>query len=152
MRLRNLARLRLANVVELRGALDACLQSHQLRGGSVDVFAQLLAASAHGATAVQCCNRDANVLGDNGERPHTVETLAAELARIKRRLNKDAHPKKLPAAYRDKGDRLQLARDGLSDSDVAILSCLFKAYGYPVEIVDDAQLAEPREPAAEDTD
>ena len=145
-RYRNLARLRLSGVVELRAALSACLQSHALHGGSAAAFAALLSKVPLGGSALECCNLDAKVVSDNNERPHSVQTLAAQLARIMRRLNKDSHPKKSPSHYRDKGDRLLLARDGLSDSDVAITSCVLRAFGFPVEIVDDAQLAAP--PAA----
>ena len=146
-RYRNLARLRLAGVVELRAALGVCLQSLSLHGGSAAVFAELLSTAPLGGAALQCCNLSAKVVSDNHEQPHSVQTLAAELARIMRRLNKDAHPKKSPSHYRDKGDRLLLARDGLSDSDVIISSCVLKAFGYPVEIVD-AQLADPPAAAA----
>ena len=128
--------------MELRSALEVCLQSHALHGTGAKVFAALLNTAPLGRGALQCCNLDAKLLSDSGQQPHTVESLATELARIMRRLNKDAHPKKSPAHYRDKGDRLLLARNGLSDSDVAIVSCLLKAFGYPVNIVDDAQLAD----------
>ena len=141
-RFRNLERLRRANTVELRGALDVLLQSHALHGGSAKLFEELLSNSPLGTAALHCCNLDDRVVSDNGQ-PHSVATLAAELARIKRRLNKDSRSKKEPAQYRVKRDRLLLARDGLSDSDVVIVSCLLKAFGYPVEIVDDAQLADP---------
>ena len=135
-----MARLKLANVVEVRGALDVLLQGYGLRGGSAAVFEQLLAASPLGASALQCCNQNAKVLADNGGRPHTKETLANEMARIKRRLNKDAHPNITAAQYRIKGERLLLARDGLSESDVEMLSCVLHSHGYQVEIVDEAQL------------
>lgn len=137
LQLRNLVRLRLAHVVELRGALEVCLQSHALRGGSAKVFLALLSKLPLGVAALQCCNADAKVVGDNRRQLHTTETLAAELARIMRRLNKDAHPHRSPTYYKDKGDRLLLARDGLSDSDVAIVSCVLKAFGFPVDVVDD---------------
>ena len=144
LRYSNLARLRVANVTEVRAALDVCLQNRGLRGGSAAVFAQFFTRSpSAAASALDCCNKDAKVLGDNDEKEHSLETLAAELARIKRRLNKDSHPKRSSGQYHDKGDRLLLARDGLSDSDVVILSCLFTACGYPVQIVDDVQLADP---------
>ena len=143
VRFRNLARLRLANVVELRGALDVCLQSHALHGGSVKVFAELLSKSPLGAAALLCCNQDAKVLRDNNGQPHSVETLAIELARIKRRLDTDSHAKNAPATYRERDQHLLLDRDGLSDSDVAIMSCVLNAQGYPVEIVDGAELADP---------
>ena len=144
LQFRNLAKLRLANVTELRGALDVCLKSQNLRGSSAGVLAAFLAASPLcAAAALRCCNQDAKVLGDNDQKEHTAKSLSVELARIKRRFHKDSHPMTSPKQYRVNRDRLLLARDGLSDADVVVLSCFFEAYGYPVRVVDDAQLADP---------
>ena len=142
-RFRNLARLRTANVVELRGALEVCVKSAGLRGGGAATFAALLATLPLGTAALSCCNQDAKVVSDNGDQLHTVDTLAQALSQIMRRLNKDLHPKNSPGHYTLRGDRLMLARNGLSDSDVVISSCVLKALGYPVEIVDEAQLGGP---------
>ena len=142
LRYQNLGRLRLANVVDLRGALDVMLKVQEQRGSSADAFATFLAKSPHAAAALQCCSLDARVLADNPHKPElSMEWLAAELARIKRRLNTDAHPKRTGQQYRDAGDRLLLTRNGLNESDVAILSCVLNSHGFPVEIVDATKLA-----------
>jgi hypothetical protein len=140
LRFQNLARLRLACVVEVRGVLDMCLREANQHGSSTDVFTKLLANSPQGGKVLDCCNADDKVLSDNSGQKHTLQTLAAELARIKRRLNKDSHPQRKAAQYT--GERLLLPRDGLSASDVVIVSCLCDAFGYPVQIVDDLQLAD----------
>jgi hypothetical protein len=137
VRLKNLSRLQLSNVVELRGALEMCLKSAGLKGGGAATFAALLSTPPLGLSALSCCNQDIKVVSDNNDQPHSVDTLARALSQIMRRLNKDAHPKTSSAQYIQRAGRLLLARDGLSDSDVVILSCVLNAFGYPVEIVDD---------------
>jgi hypothetical protein len=133
-RLKNLSRLQLANVVELRGALEMCIKSAGLKGGSAATFAELLLTPPLGLSALRCCNHDIKIVGDNNDQLHSVETLAQALSQIMRRLNKDAHPKNNSVQYIQRGGHLLLARDGLSDSDAAITSYVLNAFGYPVEI------------------
>ena len=93
LRYQNLGRLRLANVVELRGALDVMLKGQEQRGSSADAFATFLAKSPHAAAALQCCSLDARVLADNPHKAElSMEWLAAELARIKRRTRTPSAP------------------------------------------------------------
>ena len=129
--------MRLANVVTLRGALDMVLKDAGLQGGSHATFMQLLTSSATGHDVLRCCNGNPVVLSDNCEQPHTADTLARALASIKRRLNKDAHPKRSAGWYSNAGDRLLLVRDGMSESDVQIMACVFGVHGYPVDVMEE---------------
>ena len=49
-------------------------------------------------------------------KPHTPESLAELLLRIRERLNNDSHVKTTAMEYRDAGDELILKADGLSEA------------------------------------
>ena len=129
---RFMTELRLARVVSVRGALDTLLRGAP--GVGVDALLAFLSTEL-GLATLACCNLNAKVVSDNGNQPHTLESLALVLRDIKRRLNKDAHPGRDAQSYRDAGEYLELAPNGLSVSDVTVLACLFGAHDFPVRIV-----------------
>ena len=127
---KNAKALRLAGVVSVRSALDVILQDALPAKGEA-AFVELLQCQL-GAQALACCNSNAKIAADNGNKPHTVATLAFHA--ILKRHHKDTHVGKTAQAYIDSDDFLVLSSNGLSTSVVAALACLFQAHRYPVLI------------------
>jgi hypothetical protein len=142
---RSMTELRLARVVSVRGALDVLLRG--VPGSGLDALLVFLSTEL-GVATMACCNLNAKVVSDNGNRLHTLESLAQVLRDIKRRLDKDAHPGRDSQSYRDAGEYLELSPNGLSVSDVTVLACLFGAHNFPVRIVDAVPPAAGSEPPA----
>jgi len=134
---KNATALRLAGVVTVRSALEVVLHDALPAKGEA-AFVELLQ-SQLGAQALACCNSNVKVVADNGNKPHTVETLARTFQGILKRLHKDTHVGKTAQAYIDSDDCLVLSSNGLSASDVTALACLFQAHRYPVIIEGSAQ-------------
>ena len=134
---KNATALRLAGVVTVRSALEVVLHDALPAKGEA-AFVELLQ-SQLGAQALACCNSNVKVVADNGNKPHTVETLARTFQGILKRLHKDTHVGKTAQAYIDSDDFLVLSSNGLSASDVTALACLFQAHRYPVIIEGSAQ-------------
>ena len=130
------ALLREKGILSARGALELLLDTHTECAKESELAAYLARPGDLGARTLECANAERKVLNDNGGRPHSPESLAKLIINAKRRLNKDAHDKRTPGEYVRNKDSIILRRDGLSESDVAALLCLFRTHHYPVRVAE----------------
>ena len=126
------ALLREKGIHSVRGALELLLDLHTSSSKEPELARYFSVPFGVGACVLSCCNAERKVLTDHGGKPHTAESLASVLFSIKRRLNKDSHDGRTGEEYERDGDFIVLRRNGLTESDVAVLRCLFEKHGYPI--------------------
>ena len=127
--------LRAHSILGVRGALELLLRVHAGGDGVEALTAYLSRVGGVGEVVLNCCNESTKVVSDNWGQPHTAASLARVIMAIKQRLNKDAHDGRTGEAYERSGDMIVLRRNGFSESDVTVLSCLLTAHKYPVRLV-----------------
>jgi hypothetical protein len=126
------ALLREKGIFSARGALELLLAMHTFDANEPQLAAYFARAGGLGERVLHCCNESRKVLSDHGGKLHTAESLAKLVFTIKRRLNQDAHDKRTGDEYARDGDAIVLRCNGLSQSHVALLRCLFETHGFPV--------------------
>ena len=125
--------LRAYRVLSVRGALELLMRVHVGGASAAELTAYF--SRGVGEEVLRCCNASDKVLRDSRGRQHTAASLAAALLAIKARLNSDAHDGRSGEEYARDGDAIVLRRNGFSESDVTILSCLLTQLKYPVRFV-----------------
>ena len=130
-----LGALRCQQVVCVRGALDALLGELGVEATAA-ALAKYFEQDTRGAAVLDCCNTVKNeVSRDHFNKPHTAQSLAQLLLRVRERLNNDAHVKMTGKECSDSGDQLVMEANGLSEAQVQVLQCLFSAHAFPVRVV-----------------
>ena len=127
--------LREKGIHSVRGALELLLETHTASSKEPELANYFARTDGLGAAALECANKERKVLSDNGGRPHSPQSLAKLLFLVKKRLSKDSHDKRSPEEYQRDGESIILRPDGLSESDVAVLSCFFRTHHYPVRVL-----------------
>ena len=118
----------------VRGALDTLLDDLGVEANEASL-ATYFVNDVRGMSVLECCNANAKVMSDHFNKPHTAESLAELVLRIRERLNNDSHVKTTAKAYRDEGDRLVMFADGMTEAQVEVLACFFSTHEFPVHVM-----------------
>ena len=134
LRLKHLDGMRYKQVLCVRGAFDMMLDELGREPNKASLAAYY-AKDPRGAAVLKCCNADPKVIRDHFNKPHTAESLAELVLRIRERLNNDAHVKTTAKEYKDAGDHLVMFADGMSEAHVQVMGCQFPSAEFPVRVV-----------------
>ena len=134
LRQKYLEALRYKQIMCVRGALDTLLGDLGVAATKASL-ASYFVNDVRGMSVLECCNADAKVMRDHFNKPHTAESLAEWVLRIRERLNNDSHVKTTAKAYRDEGDRLVMFADGMTEAQVEVMACFFSTHEFPVHVM-----------------
>ena len=134
LRQKYLEALRYKRIMCVRGALDTLLGELGVEATKASL-ASYFVNDVRGMSVLECCNADAKVMRDHLNKPHTAESLAEWVLRIRERLNNESHVKTTAKAYRDEGDRLVMFADGMTEAQVEVMACFFSTHEFPVHVM-----------------
>jgi hypothetical protein len=134
LRLKYLDALRYKQIMCVRGALDTLLDDLGVEAAKASL-ATYFVNDVRGMSVLECCNANAKVMRDHFNKPHTAESLAEWVLRIRERLNNGSLVKTTAKAYWDEGDRLVMFADSMTEAQVEVMACFFSTHEFPVHVM-----------------